>query len=145
MPVAHGSSVPRGYKPLPPRGPFIETNGPIYRAVAQDLNRYGFLFERRHCNGVGFAHGGMITTFLDSIMAQTIADQTRRSLVTVSLEVSFDNLTPGNRWIEAEVALGEEADDHIAASAEMRWRGSVCARGQGLYKLMRARQPIRRP
>ena len=57
---------PTGFAPMPPRGPFLEANGPFYHDGG---TRFGFVPETRHLNVLGFVHGGLLSTLMDSAMA----------------------------------------------------------------------------
>ncbi|HYW02689.1 MAG TPA: PaaI family thioesterase [Gammaproteobacteria bacterium] len=45
--------------------PFEEHNGPLYRLGKGDASRCAFRAERKHCNGLGIVHGGMLMSFAD--------------------------------------------------------------------------------
>ena len=138
MTPASGFSVPASFEPMGSRGPFTQETGPFYRS-REHRNDFGFLPETRHCNGLGFVHGGMIATFLDNAMAQTVATEHRCVLVTAELHVSYENLVPRGRWAQARVELDAARDDHVRASVELTCRAQCCATASGLYKLFRHR------
>ncbi|SRR5690606_40829477 len=71
--------------------PFEVHNGPIYWTRDENgKSRCGFVVERRHCNGMGAVHGGMLMLLADyalfSIARSRMKDQWG---VTVSLNSDF--------------------------------------------------------
>lgn len=125
--------VPDGFSPMPPRGDFIETNGPFYH---DGQLRFGFMPEDRHCNLLGFAHGGIIATLLDSAMAHSIVTSQGYALVTEQLTISYISVVAKNRWAEVDVKLAEREGEQICATATLRSRGSICAEGRASFKLL---------
>lgn len=127
-----------GFKPLAARGEFVASNGPFFEECKRrrGARRFAFKPQAKHCNSLGFVHGGMVATFFDSCMAQSIADAHQFALLTVGLNVSFENLIAKNRWAIAEVNLQERVDDLVVANAVLTARGLVCAKASGEFKLM---------
>lgn len=125
--------VPDGFSPMPPRGAFIEANGPLYH---DGQLRFGFIPEDRHCNLLGFAHGGIIATFLDSAMAHSVVTSQGYAIVTEQLSIHYISVVAKNRWAEVEVSLHEREDDRMRATAVLRSRGQICAEGHGDFKLL---------
>lgn len=126
---------------MAPRGAFIETNGPFYFQTVSpdDIARYCFLPEDRHCNSVNFAHGGIIATFLDNSMAQTVANAHGYALVTTNLSIAYEGLVAKDHWAVSEINLQESKDEYVTAEAVLRSRGAVCVRATGVFKLMLSR------
>lgn len=130
-------SIPDGFELTPPRGPFTGVNGPLWKKPggAGELPVFGFLPEERHTNGLGFVHGGMVATFLDTAMAQTIFEQFGSRLVTLKLEVTYLNVAPKGRWCEAYVRLETREGDRLNASADLVARRQICASSKATFKL----------
>ncbi len=131
--------IPEGFSPMPPRGAFIDLNGPFYH---DGHVQFGFIPKERHCNLLGFAHGGMIATFLDSAMAHSVVTAHGYAIVTEQLTINYISVVAKNRWAEVEVCLDEREDDHIFAKAVLQSRGQICAKGQANFKLL-VRRPVR--
>lgn len=127
-----------GFTELSSRGAFVANNGPFFVENPQrsDTRRFAFMPEAKHCNSLGFVHGGMVTTFLDSCMAQSVADAHQFALVTIELNVSFENLVAKDRWAIAEVVLQQRLDDSVVANAVLKSRGLDCVKASGTFKLM---------
>lgn len=130
-------NVPDGFELTHPRGPFTALNGPIWRkpGAPGDPPAFGLLPEARHTNGLGFVHGGMVATFLDSAMAQAIFETFSVRLVTLELKVSYLHVAMKGRWCEARIALDPREENRVTAQADMISRGQVCARAEGVFQL----------
>lgn len=137
MSVDRPVGVREGFERMPARGPFIAVNGPIWRRTGESgvLPLFGLLPEERHTNGLGFMHGGMIATFLDSAMAQAIFEKFGTRLVTLEFSVTFLHVVMKGRWCEAQVTLGAPIENRITAQVDMVSRGQVCAQGRGIFQL----------
>ena len=62
-----------GFAASPSRGKFTIHNGPSYRATAEGDMRTGLWVLDRHCNGMGFLHGGMACAFADPSATSAMA------------------------------------------------------------------------
>ncbi len=137
MSAASPAAVPAGFELVKPRGPFTGVNGPFWKKTdaGEGAAVFGLMPEARHTNGLGFVHGGMVATFLDSAMAHTIHQKHGTRLVTIKLEITFIHATMRGRWTEAHVQIQEPVDQEVEATAELISRGQVCARSAGVFKL----------
>ncbi len=129
--------IPEGFEKVPPRGPFIDVNGPIWRKPGKpgELPAFGFLAERRHTNGLGFVHGGMIATFLDNAMAQAIHETFNCRLVTLRLHVTYLNVVMRGRWCTASVDVGASNENRLDAAVTLVSSGQTCATATGHFQL----------
>lgn len=132
--------IPDGFVPMPPRGPFMEANGPFYH---DDKSRFGFFPEERHCNLLGFAHGGIIATLLDSAMAHSVVTAHGLAVVTEQLNIEYASVVAKNRWAEVDVRLDDRMDEKIYAKAILRSRGQICAQGDAIFKLLLKRPVLK--
>ena len=61
---------PDGFVLTQGRGQFSTHNGPYFTRPSQDgLVEQAFFALPRHCNGVGLVHGGMLSAFMDGVLA----------------------------------------------------------------------------
>ena len=139
--MKHRIKIPEQFEIMPSRGNFVDLNGPFYKDVSNKTAKstYGFMPNKDHCNIFNFLHGGMISTFLDSAMAQTVCDKHNYGLLTTEMSVKYIHLVPNNRWITATVDLGNVKDGHVTASAEMVCRNLICAKSEAVFKLLYSR------
>ena len=91
MSAQRPTRIPEGFTQIPTRGPFTDINGPIWRKSIGEGEPplLGFFPEERHTNALGFVHGGMLSTVLDSAMAHVAYDRFKCRLVTLELNVKY--------------------------------------------------------
>ncbi|MEM0985865.1 MAG: PaaI family thioesterase [Pseudomonadota bacterium] len=122
-------------------------NGPIYRATAEGDFRSGFHVLDRHCNGLGFLHGGMISAFADGALAWGVWNRTERLSVTLKLTLSFLDIIRLGSWVEAKPVVTAVDGDLVYAHALIRvvaGAGSdenAAARADAVFRLLRRRKP----
>ena len=116
--------TPDGYEPINPSQvasggcstSFETLVGPLYRksGATPDRTQWGFRAEPRHCNPYGVIHGGMLTTFADTMMGSLVFHAIDGApCATISLTTDF-------------IGAGK-AGDWITGSAEILRRGRAVA------------------
>lgn len=131
---------PPGFAPTPSRGKFTLHNGPTYRATAEGDIRTGMWVLDRHCNGMGFLHGGMISAFADSALAWAVWSATGRMSVTIKLTLEFMDIVPEGTWLEAhpEVTAVDGEIVHVRARL-IKPGGHLAARADAVFRSLRRR------
>lgn len=136
--TTEGLTPPDGFGPTNSRGAFTLHNGPTYRALAEDDFRSGFYVLDRHCNGMGFLHGGMMSAFADSSLAWAVWSQTRRFSVTLKLTLEYLDVVRTGAWVEAMPGKAHENDGIVHISTPlMTASGRRVAQADGIFRLMR--------
>jgi uncharacterized protein (TIGR00369 family) len=128
---------PEGYAVRRLRGPFSEHNGPFFERETQTGSDQAFFVLRRHCNGAGYAHGGMLSAFMDGLLATAVGKASGAAGVTIHLSVDF--LSPARRghWVFGEAKVSRVARDVAFAEARLHSGGHDLVRGSGVFKLHR--------
>jgi uncharacterized protein (TIGR00369 family) len=90
--------------------PFCEMIGPIYVIEREDPRepvRLGMRIEQRHCNSLGFSHGGTLLTFIDTALGYVAARANDASPggPTISITVNFMKPAMEGDWIESRVEI----------------------------------------
>jgi acyl-coenzyme A thioesterase PaaI-like protein len=93
----------------------------------------------RHCNGLGLIHGGMITAFLDGLLAGAVGYGLGVRAVTVHLSVDFLAMGRAGEWVIGRSELTRATREIAFAEGEARLGDLVLARATGVFKLMRRR------
>lgn len=137
------SSIPAGFEPLPLNIPYLDLVGPFYRRIdtTDDREHLGLLIERRHCNSISVAHGGMLATFADIAAARALA-RTRGeggSALTISLNIDFVGSAPLGSWIEAHVEMKKLTGGIGFASCELREGERVVVVASGPFRFITRR------
>jgi uncharacterized protein (TIGR00369 family) len=131
-------AAPPGFALTPSRGKFTIHNGPTYRASAAGDLRAGMYVLARHCNGMGFLHGGMVSAFADSALAWAVFNTTEKFGVTIKLALEFMDTVSEGDWIEAhtEVTAVDGELVHVVARI-VRPGGALVARADAVFRLLR--------
>jgi uncharacterized protein (TIGR00369 family) len=132
------ADVPAGFERSKSRGPFTTHNGPVYRATAPGDLRSGIRVLERHCNSMGFMHGGMVSSFADGALAWAVWDSTRKMSVTLKLTISyFDTIRPGT-WLEARPVVVSSEDGIVHVCADLLIDGEkLGARADATFRSLR--------
>ena len=133
---------PPGFRLRPTRGKFSQHNGPTYLASAEDDIRSGLWVLDRHCNGLGFMHGGMICAFTDSALAWAVWSVAKRSSVTIKLTVEFMNIVREGTWLEAHPQVKGVDGDLVHVMANLvNEDGGLAARADAVFRTLRRKAP----
>jgi uncharacterized protein (TIGR00369 family) len=133
-------SPPEGFGVQKSRGPFSLHNGPYFERDTEGVAEQAFYVLRRHCNQMGFAHGGMLSAFCDGLLATSVGRATGSSGVTIHL--SIDYLAPAKRgeWVFGEARVTRETQEFAFAEARIHAGGRDVVRASGIFKLRRRRK-----
>jgi uncharacterized protein (TIGR00369 family) len=128
---------PPGFELQSGRGAFTAHNGPYYYRRASDGLEQAFYALERHCNGLGIIHGGMLTAFLDGLLASAVSHSVGVRSVTAHLSVDFLAMGRAGEWVIGQARLTRAARDIAFAEGHARVGDLVLARATGVFKLMR--------
>jgi len=131
-------TVPNGFALSTSRGLFTNHNGPIYRATAEGDDRSGFFVLERHCNGMGFLHGGMTSAFADAALAWAVWNQTQKFSVTLKLTLQYFEPVRLHAWLEAEpkILSVEDGIAHVYCDLRASEKG-IAARADATFRTLR--------
>ena len=127
---------PEGYVAATARGRFSTRVGPYFHHA--DGTQAFFALER-HCNSVGLIHGGMLSAFLDGVLAGAAARGSEMTPVTMHLSIDFLDMGRAGEWVFGEGRLTKAASDVAFAEGRAHVAGRTLARATGVFKLMRRR------
>ncbi|MEQ8559491.1 MAG: PaaI family thioesterase [Henriciella sp.] len=131
-------SPPPGFEISRSRGPYTTRNGPVCRATAEGDLRSGIWVLERHCNSMGFMHGGMVSSFADGALAWAVWHATRKMSVTLKLTTSFfGTIRPGD-WLEAHPEVISVDDGVVHVVADLLVDGATAAaRADATFRVLR--------
>jgi uncharacterized protein (TIGR00369 family) len=130
---------PEGFVIQPGRGAFTTHNGPYYHKPVEEGACQAFLALDRHCNGVGLIHGGMLSAFLDGLLASAAARATKTTPVTIHLSIDYLDMGRAGDWVVGEARVTRSTRDLAFVEGSARVGGRDLARASGVFKLMRSR------
>jgi uncharacterized protein (TIGR00369 family) len=117
---------------------FVDLIGPIWRRRTPDGTLYGLVVTDKHGNRSGFAHGGVLTTLLDTALGLTSSDaQSGHKQATISLNVQFLAPVQLGDFIIVECQVVKATRTLMFMQGTLRARENVCALAQGTWKILR--------
>lgn len=129
---------PEGFFEDSGRGPFTSHNGPIYRRDDGVAVEVGLHVLQRHCNGLGFLHGGMISAFADGALAWCVWRNTRKSSVTMRLALDFLEVVRLEDWLVARPVHIAMDGDIVHVEADLiRNETSIASHASAVFHLIR--------
>lgn len=127
---------PDGFVRALRRGPFTEHNGPLYHREGDGAVVHGFHALRRHCNGLGIVHGGMLASFLDGLLGHAVGAAAKSPGVTIHLSLDYLAMARAGDWIEGEARITRLARDVAFAEARAYVGARDVVRAAAVFKLM---------
>lgn len=130
--------TPPGFKDVP-RAAFMSHVGPVLEGVddPSGIIRLGVRVAEKHCNTLGYMHGGMIATLVDSAMARAQISKVRRKSVTLKMTLEYIDAVKVGEWLVAEGKLSSHDDDIAYTTCEVRAGDSLKAQGTGVFRLLK--------
>jgi uncharacterized protein (TIGR00369 family) len=135
-----GRAPPPGYVLQPGRGAFTAHNGPFFHRPTAEGAAQAFLAQDRHCNSLGLIHGGMISAFLDGLLASAAARASEATPVTIHLSIDFLDMGRAGDWVMGEARVTRTTRDIAFVEGRAHVRERDLARVSALFKLMRRRR-----
>jgi len=124
---------PEGFTPSK-RGPFSSHNGPFFHRATDDGFEHAFFVIGRHCNGLGIVHGGMLSTFMDGLLAAAVGRETGGAAVTVHLSLDFLSMARAGDWVFGDARVTRRARELVFVEGRIRVGSRDVMRGSGVFK-----------
>lgn len=129
--------APPGFLRAEGRGAFSTHNGPYFTKPGEgELIEQAFYALPRHANGLGLVHGGMLSAFMDGVLAAAVWRGARKRAVTIHLSVDFLHMARQGDWVHGEARLTRATRDVAFAEGRAYVRGHDVVRASGVFKLM---------
>ncbi|HEY2750489.1 PaaI family thioesterase [Phenylobacterium sp.] len=130
-------SPPEGYVPSEGRGAFSTLNGPYFHRAGDGLMaEQAFFALRRHANGIGLVHGGMLSAFMDGVLAGAVWRGTGKRAVTIHLSIDFLHMARVGEWVMGEAKLTRATRDVAFVEGRAYVGSHDVVRCSGIFKLM---------
>ncbi len=130
---------PEGYVLSEGRGAFSTRNGPYFHRPDATRSLQAFYALKRHCNGIGLIHGGMLSAFLDGVLAGAAGRGTGVTGVTIHLSIDFLDMGRAGEWVFGEADLTRATKEVAFVEGRAFTAARTLARATGIFKLMRRR------
>ena len=133
-------SPPEGYVPAEGRGGFSTLNGPYFVKPGEGPTaEQAFHALPRHANGIGLVHGGMLSAFMDGVLAGAVWRGTGQRAVTIHLSIDFLHMARVGEWVMGEARMTRATKDVAFAEGRAYVGGHDVVRCSGIFKLMGSR------
>ena len=127
---------PEGYVLQGNRGAFSTHNGPYFVMPTPAGSKQAFFALRRHCNGLGIVHGGMLSAFLDGVLAASVGRAAGTASVTIHLSIDFLSMARRGEWVFGESHVTRATKDVVFTEGRVFVGARDVVRGSGVFKLM---------
>ena len=108
--------------PFDERGGFSTLNGPsFHRPGDGEMAEQAFYAIERHANGLGLVHGGMLSAFMDGVLAGAVWRGVGKTAVTIHLSIDFLHMARVGEWIMGEAATTSTKDVAFAEGRCLTW------------------------
>ena len=138
--MADGEAIPAppdGFVLADGRGSFSTHNGPYFHRPGDgELAEQAFFALRRHANGIGLVHGGMLSAFMDGVLAGAVWRGTGKMAVTIHLSIDFVHMARIGEWVRGEGRLTRATREVAFAEGRAYVGGHDVVRASGIFKLM---------
>jgi uncharacterized protein (TIGR00369 family) len=138
---------PEGFAYSGVRGPFTTHNGPFFHKVWEEGGEkrfaHGFRVRRRHLNGHGIVHGGLLMSFCDGLLGTAVWRASGKTSVTMRLTTDFLAMARPGDWVEGTAHVTRATRTIAFAEAEIRAGSRLVMTGQGVFRLLTRDRPPR--
>lgn len=137
---SHIPAPPEGFVLTSGRGPFTTHNGPYFHRPSEGgTSEQAFFALSRHANGLGLVHGGMLTAFMDGLLAAAVYRATRKTSVTIHLSVDFLHMARVGEWVMGESKVTRATREVAFVEGRAYVGHHDVVRASGVFKLMHRR------
>jgi acyl-coenzyme A thioesterase 13 len=123
-----------GYEPFE-SSPFIDLVGSMWVRRGDGAPWLRFGVEPRHANRSGLAHGGVLMTLVDVVLAQGIRALVGEPLrlATVGLTVDFVRPVAVGAWVDGRAEVQRGSGRMVFANCFLMSNGDLVVRASGTY------------
>ena len=130
--------MPDGWRALKIDG-FMGHIGPLLKSTDEtSRNPYGLQMREAHMNAIGFVHGGVVTGFLDQVLALEAWNAVgRQPTVTVQMDTRFVRSARAGDFLEARADIRHETRSMIFVDADVYCGEDLVACANAVMKIVK--------
>ena len=135
--------LPEGFAPHGRRSPLTDPWAPLYSRRVGETLQLGVRVREAHCNGRGFAHGGLISALADNAMGLSAVMSARAAgaddgarAVTVSLALDFIDSGRVGEWLEVLPSVLKAGRTLAFVECHVKCDGRLVARGSATFRMV---------
>ena len=125
---------PADFVPISHTNPFGASIGPIFEKEERSGITRGMYIRPELANSAGIAHGGVLMTFADIVLARGVMQETGGIAVTVRMTSDFMAPVPVGAWLEGQAEISRVTRSLVFVSAELKVRNKVVFTAQATFK-----------
>lgn len=128
--------VPKGFEPIISENPFGKAVGPIFEKSDKEGWVRGFHVEEKHTNKAGIAHGGVLMTFADIVLARAVFEVAELPFATAQMNCQF--VAPGLKgaWIEGRGKVIRRTRDLVFVECDITSGPTPVMKATGIFKVL---------
>jgi len=127
--------APPGFVQSHTRGPYSTRNSPYFHKVEGRRFWHGLRVQQRHCNAYGSLHGGMMSSFADSLLATAVSRGTGRRGVTIRIVCDLIGADDAGTWLEGTAWLSGQENNLAFTEAEARADGKLVFTASDVFRI----------
>lgn len=137
--MTQAKPTPAGWRELKLDG-FMRHIGPLLKSTKpEDRRVYGLQMGERHKNGLGHIHGGVITSFLDQVIALEAWEAAdRRPTVTVQMDTRFLSAAHIGDLLEARAQVRHATRSMMFVDADLCCGTTSIACASAVMKIVKS-------
>ena len=131
------TDIPEGFERNDRASPLTDPWEPIWKRYHPEAVQLGLRVAEVHCNGRGFAHGGLLASLADNAMGLTLGFTARlRSLVTVHLSIDYVRSVQRGQWLQVEPRIVRVGKSLGFVDALITADGETAARANAVFSVV---------
>jgi uncharacterized protein (TIGR00369 family) len=116
---------------------FVDLVGPIEQAAdANGAARPAFVAARRHLDGTGHVHTGMLMAFADHVLAACAREAAGQPVATISLNCDVIAPVPEGTRVEGRATITRRTRSLVFVTGELHAGGRAVVSANGVCKVM---------
>ncbi|MBL4907224.1 MAG: PaaI family thioesterase [Sneathiella sp.] len=129
--------IPDGFRKYSAPNKFPEKIGPIYYKKDADGYRFGFMPDDSHTNYNGLVHGGMMMSFMDEVLGQSVWRALgNKPCSTISLNCDFVASAKPGEWLEMSYSITRQGISVVFVRGELLAGDKIIMTADGIWKVI---------
>lgn len=131
------TDMPEGFEKNDRSSPLTDPWEPIWKRYGPESVQLGLRVAEAHCNGRGFAHGGLLASLADNAMGLTLGFTGRlTNLVTVHLSIDYVRSVQRGQWLQVEPRIVKLGKSLGFVDALITADGEIAARANAVFSVL---------
>ena len=129
---------PAGFQPYHSSSPFTELSGPFFQRELPDGDFVrGSRVLDHHTNAAGFVHGGLLMTFVDTVMGQAVGRAIKGPALTIRMATNFLQPARLGQWVEGRGRVIRVTRQIIFATGDLTAGRRALVAAEGMFQRIR--------